>query len=709
MTAQDLTTRAQEVRDEKRTGANTATRVGQLFYDIILFFNNLVSKKQNIEDNSLETENKTVTGAINEVKQSVGNISIPDISGKQDKQDDNLETTDQTVVGAINELHERFMNNWTDLQEDGAVLSIGQKLTLAPKQRLVRYMDEWENSDVWMDFRPGVLEFKRNLYGGEVDSMLLVSKTYGFKYYGEISGGGYTPSYERFRITDSDMTLTDYHNKKVFAVEGIGDTYLKLIGSDSNSGYSFPDYDILNVNSGGIEVQGRSWNGYNYKILSAHPSTFSLWHSQDNYQPLKYFDVQPYVLNLYTADSYPIFMASPNWMTLYGTYPQNHKCFDVSSFYGMNFRQVTDSQSIYNTFSVNRGELIVRDDYNNENDYNSICNFGYQGTCNLYVRNGRSLFYGRNYNDDFPFCYFDTSDAWFDSGSYYYPNGYDNPPQQLWCAGMGWGGMYVCDTVTDWENGGIDYIVSLLDLYRNQNRSFSLGFTELANGGFYSGHYFKVTNNNDESVLQYSMWNFEKSTPEDVFRVDGVQKSLSLFRDAFSSPIFEVRKDGLQFHCADIYNNHYQAMLTIGGYNGISYFQTDSFSGNLNGILGLNSQNLFVRTKETPFMNGSEMRLGYGSFNLETSIYDVGTRPTISVTQDLFVKYGEQSQPLFEVYDSLTKISTEKFIFPYQTNEPDIEDVPDKKMTAYVADNNLEFRVNIGGTMYKASLPLTAV
>ena len=71
-TLQDLLTRSQEVRDERQTAKNTATRVGQLFYDIVLFFNSLISGKQDKEDATLLTNDKTVTGAINEVLAAVG-------------------------------------------------------------------------------------------------------------------------------------------------------------------------------------------------------------------------------------------------------------------------------------------------------------------------------------------------------------------------------------------------------------------------------------------------------------------------------------------------------------------------------------------------------------------------------------------------------------------------------------------------------------
>lgn len=59
-----------------------------------------VALKQNSQDNTLATTNKTVVGAINEVKSAT--------DGKQDSSDNNLVTTDKTIVGAINELSERI-------------------------------------------------------------------------------------------------------------------------------------------------------------------------------------------------------------------------------------------------------------------------------------------------------------------------------------------------------------------------------------------------------------------------------------------------------------------------------------------------------------------------------------------------------------------------------------------------------------------------
>jgi hypothetical protein len=94
-TLQELTSRAQTVRDETQAGRNTAQRVGSLLNDIILFLADLDVEKQDITDNSLATDDKTIPGAINEVKYAVDE--------KQNAADENLLATDKTIVGAINE------------------------------------------------------------------------------------------------------------------------------------------------------------------------------------------------------------------------------------------------------------------------------------------------------------------------------------------------------------------------------------------------------------------------------------------------------------------------------------------------------------------------------------------------------------------------------------------------------------------------------
>lgn len=73
------------------------------------------SKTENLQsktDELLETTDKTIVGAINELKDSSDTISselsnkadISSVESKQDKEDNSLETTSKTIVGAINEL-----------------------------------------------------------------------------------------------------------------------------------------------------------------------------------------------------------------------------------------------------------------------------------------------------------------------------------------------------------------------------------------------------------------------------------------------------------------------------------------------------------------------------------------------------------------------------------------------------------------------------
>lgn len=62
-----------------------------------------VANKQDSTDNNLNTTNKTVVGAINEVNTAVQG-AVTTLADKQNKTDNNLTTTDKTVVGGINEL-----------------------------------------------------------------------------------------------------------------------------------------------------------------------------------------------------------------------------------------------------------------------------------------------------------------------------------------------------------------------------------------------------------------------------------------------------------------------------------------------------------------------------------------------------------------------------------------------------------------------------
>ncbi|MDR2964047.1 MAG: hypothetical protein LBU90_10515 [Bacteroidales bacterium] len=144
MDLQNLANRAVQVREETQQGQNTAKRVGSLFYDIITFFSGLLQGKQDKTDETLQTTDKSVPGAINEVYNGIsllqGNVSdaLGELEGevmraitietqnrteallaetnnrtaaiaaldnqKQDKSDANLQTGAKTVVAAINEV-----------------------------------------------------------------------------------------------------------------------------------------------------------------------------------------------------------------------------------------------------------------------------------------------------------------------------------------------------------------------------------------------------------------------------------------------------------------------------------------------------------------------------------------------------------------------------------------------------------------------------
>jgi hypothetical protein len=85
------------------------------------------TNKQDKTDDSLKTTDKTIVGAINEVFQktnSAVNNATNNTANKQDKTDDNLQTADKTIVGAINEVFQSA-NNGKQLIADaiGAPLS----------------------------------------------------------------------------------------------------------------------------------------------------------------------------------------------------------------------------------------------------------------------------------------------------------------------------------------------------------------------------------------------------------------------------------------------------------------------------------------------------------------------------------------------------------------------------------------------------------
>lgn len=71
--------------------------------------NSNIALKQDITDNNLNTTDKTVVGAINELDGDIDTINT-NLALKQDATDNNLDTSDKTIVGAINELN-------TDVQD----------------------------------------------------------------------------------------------------------------------------------------------------------------------------------------------------------------------------------------------------------------------------------------------------------------------------------------------------------------------------------------------------------------------------------------------------------------------------------------------------------------------------------------------------------------------------------------------------------------
>ena len=70
--------------------------------------------KQDKTDTTLQTADKTVVGAINEVNTKTSNIEreVGDMPFKQDKTDNSLKTICKTIVGAINELWEKVEDLW---------------------------------------------------------------------------------------------------------------------------------------------------------------------------------------------------------------------------------------------------------------------------------------------------------------------------------------------------------------------------------------------------------------------------------------------------------------------------------------------------------------------------------------------------------------------------------------------------------------------
>lgn len=76
------------------------------------------SEKQDVQDDSLQTANKTIVGAINEVEQEVTAMA----DSAQNREDNNLNTTDKTIVGAINEVNTKAVSH----EELGVVRDIAQ-------------------------------------------------------------------------------------------------------------------------------------------------------------------------------------------------------------------------------------------------------------------------------------------------------------------------------------------------------------------------------------------------------------------------------------------------------------------------------------------------------------------------------------------------------------------------------------------------------
>ena len=89
------------------------------------------------EDAGLNTDNKTIIGAINELKNSSSSISEDEINELIAKYsleviDENLNTENKTIVGAINELH----NNTSTMDEDDVKELISDSFDTVEKDNL---------------------------------------------------------------------------------------------------------------------------------------------------------------------------------------------------------------------------------------------------------------------------------------------------------------------------------------------------------------------------------------------------------------------------------------------------------------------------------------------------------------------------------------------------------------------------------------------
>jgi hypothetical protein len=251
VTLQNLITRAHEVRDERQRGANTATRVGSLFYDIVLFFNDLISEKQDKGDEALKTKDKTVTGAINELGQSV--------SKKQDKTDETLETEDKTVVGAINELWKIFdAFEIPELISSDGSINVTGNCDLSVNERrnyLRRYSEDGAYPYPWFNATPDSIEIK-------------MPTEYGYWY-------------DRLIADDTDFTVRGRYN---------------------NENYSYRILDISG-DRGGVTIEG---------IHENQPYTSLKWEGQ-NYGGEFRLSL-PYYHSFYGSYSYPAFTVSPYGM-----------------------------------------------------------------------------------------------------------------------------------------------------------------------------------------------------------------------------------------------------------------------------------------------------------------------------------------------------------------------------------------------------------
>lgn len=87
--------RSGDTTEVKAVGANWIIKAQQVA--LPADFMGALDNKQDATDDNLETTDKTVVGAINELKD--------DLSTKQNKTDNNLTTTSKQIVGAINEIN----------------------------------------------------------------------------------------------------------------------------------------------------------------------------------------------------------------------------------------------------------------------------------------------------------------------------------------------------------------------------------------------------------------------------------------------------------------------------------------------------------------------------------------------------------------------------------------------------------------------------